>query len=174
MKRRKILQTLSVIVLLPITSLINFSRGFANPVTPEDLKPLNKPPKTWRKYLSPEAYQVLFEQQTEDANSSELNQEHREGTYICAACYLPLFQSIHKYESVSGWPSFAQSIPNHVSTQLDDSIGIIRTEYHCVRCGGHQGHVFKDGPPPTGERWCNNGLSLKFIASTDSLPSLRI
>lgn len=176
MKRRQLIKALSLVLYLPISSITSFPNGFANPINPitsPRIKKLNQPRSTWRKYISPEAYRVLFEQQTENANSSGLNAEHREGTYICAACYLPLFQSKHKYESGSGWPSFTHPIANHVEIQLDDSIGIIRIEYHCVRCEGHQGHVFKDGPPPTGQRWCNNGLALRFVVSTDPLPSLR-
>ncbi len=140
------------------------------PVTVEQLK---KPRKAWRALVTPEAYKVLFKEHTEPPGSSTLNQEYREGTYICAACYLPLFESRHKYDSGTGWPSFTQPISGHIGTKKDYQLIILRTEYHCARCGGHQGHVFNDGPQPRKERWCNNGLALKFIPSTESLPPLR-
>lgn len=168
-KRRNILQALVIILYAPVAPLLILPRAFAN----SHLEPLNKPHIAWRTQLSPEAYQVLFEQHTEEPNSSELNHEHREGTFICAACYLPLFQSQHKYESGSGWPSFTQPIARHVGTQPDHQFGIVRTEYHCIRCHGHQGHVFNDGPLPTKQRWCNNGLALNFVLKTDPLPLLR-
>lgn len=103
-----------------------------------------------------------------------LNDEKRDGTFICAACYLPLFSSEHKYESGTGWPSFTRPIEvGHIGTKRDFKLIIPRTEYHCARCGGHQGHVFNDGPPPRGERWCNNGVALRFIVKGDVLPALR-
>ena len=102
-----------------------------------------------------------------------LNQEKRDGTYICAACYLPLFASQDKYESGTGWPSFTQPIAGHMGQKRDFKLFFPRTEYHCARCGGHQGHVFDDGPKPRGERWCNNGVALRFIAASESLPELR-
>ena len=117
----------------------------------------------WQEQLSPEAYHILREEGTEPAGSSPLNDEHREGTFICAACNLPLFESSQKYDSQTGWPSFWDVIPGHTETKLDFSLIYPRTEYHCTRCASHQGHVFKDGPPPTGLRYCNNGLALKFI-----------
>jgi peptide-methionine (R)-S-oxide reductase len=114
-----------------------------------------------------------FEEETERPESSNLVYEDREGTFICAACYLPLFESAAKYESNTGWPSFTQPIAGHIATKLDFKMIKPRTEYHCVRCGGHQGHVFNDGPPPRGERWCNNGTALKFVPKDDQLPTLR-
>ncbi|HLE19877.1 MAG TPA: peptide-methionine (R)-S-oxide reductase, partial [Vicinamibacteria bacterium] len=92
--------------------------------------------------------------------------------FICAACFLPLFESAAKYDSGTGWPSFFQPIPGHLGTKRDFKLIFPRTEYHCIRCGGHQGHVFKDGPPPTGQRWCNNGVALKFVAEGEELPPL--
>ena len=116
---------------------------------------------------------MLFEEDTERPWSSVLNYEDRVGTFICAACYLPLFESVYKYESSTGWPSFTQPIAGHMGTRRDFKMILPRTEYHCVRCGGHQGHVFSDGPPPRGERWCNNGLALRFVPQDEQLPALR-
>ncbi len=126
-------------------------------------KALTVPKAEWRKSLSPQAYSVLFEADTERPFSSPLNDEKRAGLFVCAACSLPLFTSEMKFDSGTGWPSFFTHIPDHLATELDFKLILPRTEYHCVRCGGHQGHVFKDGPPPTGERWCNNGLALAFL-----------
>lgn len=137
------------------------------------VQPLNKPHEEWQGLVSPEAYRVLFKEDTEPSGSSPLNGENREGTYICAACHLPLFESAHKYESGTGWPSFTQPIAGHMETRRDYRMILPRTEYHCARCGGHQGHVFDDGPPPRGERWCNNGLALKFVPQGEALPALR-
>ncbi len=117
----------------------------------------------WRQLLTPEQYYILRDEGTEPAGSSHLNQEHREGEYLCAGCDLPLFSSAMKYESGTGWPSFFDKIEGHLETKRDFKLIWPRTEYHCARCGGHQGHVFDDGPKPTGLRWCNNGLALRFV-----------
>jgi peptide-methionine (R)-S-oxide reductase len=135
---------------------------------------LEKPLSEWRQLLSPQAYAVLFEEDTERPGSSPLNKEKRDGAFICAACYLPLFESKAKFESGTGWPSFYQPIPGRMGTKKDYKLILPRTEYHCIRCGGHQGHVFDDGPPPTGQRWCNNGLALNFVPANESLPALRM
>ena len=127
----------------------------------------------WSALLPQAAYRVLFEEGTEHAGTSALNDEQRDGTFVCAACRLPLFDSAKKYESGSGWPSFWQPLPGAVETKTDFKLIYPRTEYHCARCGGHQGHVFADGPPPTGQRYCNNGLSLQFVARDEPLPELR-
>jgi peptide-methionine (R)-S-oxide reductase len=127
----------------------------------------------WRKLLPPDAYEVLFEADTERAGSSRLNAEKRRGTYVCAACFLPLFDSSTKYESGTGWPSFYRPLRDRVETKIDYIVIVPRTEYHCARCDGHQGHVFDDGPPPTGQRWCNNGLALRFVPAGEDLPALR-
>ena len=117
----------------------------------------------WRKTLTPEQYEVLREEGTERSFSSPLNAEKRNGTYVCAACGAPLFKSAMKFDSGTGWPSFYTAIPGALETKSDRKLFVARTEYHCARCGGHQGHVFDDGPQPTGQRWCNNGVALKFI-----------
>jgi len=124
---------------------------------------VTKPEAEWRKQLSPDAYQVLFQEDTERPFSSPLNDEKRPGVFVCAACRLPLFSSAMKYDSGTGWPSFFTHIPDHLGTKKDFKLVWPRTEYHCVKCGGHQGHVFEDGPQPTGQRWCNNGVALDFI-----------
>ena len=134
---------------------------------------LDKPLSEWRRLLPNAAYAVLFEEATEPARSSPLNQEKRPGTFICAACYLPLFDAATKYESGTGWPSFYAPIEARLATKRDWKLIFPRTEYHCIRCGGHQGHLFKDGPRPTGQRWCNNGVALNFVPAGEGMPALR-
>ena len=134
---------------------------------------LDKPAKDWQPLLSETAYAVLFRESTEPPFSSPLNDEKEAGTFVCAACHLPLFESSAKYESGTGWPSFFTAIEGRLGTQTDYKLLLPRTEYHCIRCGGHQGHVFKDGPPPTGQRYCNNGVALTFVPNDDALPALR-
>lgn len=116
----------------------------------------------WRRILSPEQYAVLREQDTERPGTSPLLAEKREGIFHCAGCDLALYSSRTKYESGTGWPSFWDSLPNAMGTQQDNSLFMVRTECHCRRCGGHLGHIFDDGPPPTGLRHCINGLALTF------------
>lgn len=117
----------------------------------------------WKNELDAKAYDVLRKEGTEAPFSHPLNDEKRKGTFVCAGCGLPLFTSEQKYNSGTGWPSFFDVMQEHVETKTDYKIGAARTEYHCARCGGHQGHVFNDGPKPTGLRYCNNGAALKFI-----------
>ena len=125
------------------------------------------------KLLSKNSYAILFEEATERPFSSPLIDEKRAGTFICAACYLPLFKSAYKYDSGTGWPSFFDVLKDAVATKNDYKMLFPRTEYHCARCGGHQGHIFDDGPKPTGLRYCNNGLALQFVAADEKLPELR-
>ena len=117
----------------------------------------------WRERLTKAQFHILREEGTEPPGSSPLLKEKRKGQFICAGCELPLFESATKYESGTGWPSFWDGIDGHIGTKSDYKLFMKRTEYHCARCGGHQGHVFDDGPRPTGLRYCNNGLALNFV-----------
>ncbi|MEK6683369.1 MAG: peptide-methionine (R)-S-oxide reductase MsrB [Nitrospirota bacterium] len=127
------------------------------------IEKIHKTEDEWRKRLTPEQFHVLRDEGTEQPFTSPLNENKQKGRYACAGCELPLFGSEMKFDSGTGWPSFFTSIEGRLETRLDFKLLLPRTEYHCARCGGHQGHVFKDGPPPTGQRWCNNGVALKFI-----------
>jgi len=123
---------------------------------------IDRPDEEWRKLLTPEQYKVLRKEGTERAGTSPLNQEKRNGRYLCAGCGAPLFGSDTKFDSGTGWPSFYRPLPGALETKPDNSLFMARTEYRCARCGGHQGHVFDDGPQPTGQRYCNNGVALRF------------
>jgi len=159
--------------------LIGASGLFASSLLPAFAKgnarvaPLVKSKPEWKALLPPDRYAILFEAGTEPAGSSPLDREKRAGTFICAACYLPLFDSATKYDSGTGWPSFYDYLAGALLTETDFKLIWPRTEYHCARCGGHQGHVFDDGPKPTGLRYCNNGLALQFVPRTEKLPELR-
>jgi peptide-methionine (R)-S-oxide reductase len=120
----------------------------------------------WLAILGPEAFYVMRQQGTERPWSSALLEEHRDGTFKCAGCELPLFDAKTKFDSGTGWPSFWQPLDNAVGELRDDSLGMVRVEIHCRRCGGHLGHVFEDGPPPTGLRYCMDGVALKFEPAT--------
>ena len=124
--------------------------------------PLKLSEAQWKKRLTPQQYAVLRQEETERPGSSPLLNEKRKGTYACAGCNLPLFSSATKYDSKTGWPSFWKPLPNAIGTKEDNTLFVTRTEVHCRRCGGHIGHVFDDGPKPTGLRYCLNGLALKF------------
>ncbi|GAB2502678.1 peptide-methionine (R)-S-oxide reductase MsrB [Arenimonas alkanexedens] len=169
MNRRTLLQSLAALATLPL--LPGFTQASSG--APRTVSRLDRPPAYWRDKVSPPAYEVLFEEDTEAPFSSPLDKEKRQGTFVCAACQLPLFNSSAKFDSGTGWPSFTAPIAGHMDTKRDFKLIWPRTEYHCARCGGHQGHVFDDGPAPRGERWCNNGLALAFIPQGQALPELR-
>ena len=137
----------------------------AGPEDPIKIEKLKLSEDEWRKRLTPEQFAVLRHEATERAGSSPLDAEKRKGHFVCAGCALPLFASQAKFESGTGWPSFYAPIPGRIETKTDYKIIFPRTEYHCVRCEGHQGHLFDDGPKPTGKRYCNNGVALKFVAT---------
>lgn len=122
----------------------------------------------WRERLEPQAYSVLRHEATEYAGTSPLNDEHSGGTFVCAGCGLELFRSEWKFNSGTGWPSFFRAIDTNIGTKSDTMIGYPRTEYHCAQCLGHQGHVFPDGPRPTGLRYCNNGVALRFVPTSSN------
>ncbi len=164
MKRRLWLQSVPALLLsaaLPVLAKEN------------RVSPLIKSKPEWKALLPANSYAVLFEEDTERAGTSPLNKEKRAGIFICAACNLPLFSSETKYDSGTGWPSFYDPLAGAVATKKDFKLVWPRTEYHCVRCGGHQGHVFEDGPKPTGLRYCNNGVALQFVPKEEKLPELR-
>jgi peptide-methionine (R)-S-oxide reductase len=127
-----------------------------------EIFPVQKSEEEWRKELDPAQFHVLRKHGTERAGTSPLNNEHRVGTFVCAGCGEPLFASDTKFESGTGWPSFFDPMPGKVATSTDRSFFMTRTEAHCAKCGGHLGHVFPDGPQPTGQRYCMNGAAMKF------------
>jgi len=161
MKRRSFIALAGTAALVPAL----FARTPAQ--TPENDGPASgkivRSDEEWRDLLTDTQYDVLRDEGTEPPGSSPLNQEKRAGTYVCAGCGQPLFHSETKYESGTGWPSFFDTIDGAVATKTDYKLIWPRTEYHCSRCGGHQGHVFRDGPDPTGLRYCNNGVALRFV-----------
>ena len=132
-------------------------------VGPIEMPKVELSDEEWRRRLTPQQFEVLRSKGTERPFCGTLLDNKKQGVYTCAGCGLPLFTSAMKYESHTGWPSFFTTIPGVFGTKTDYKLILPRTEYHCVRCGGHQGHVFDDGPRPTGKRWCNNGIALKFI-----------
>ena len=184
MERRAFIQTLAALSALGAAFATLSPRGHAQPADKKGLDELHKnwkslladgtpevtstPPlklgkDEWRKKLAPAAYDVLRDEGTERASTSPFNGEKRAGVYVCAGCDLPVFTSAMKFDSGTGWPSFFTTIPGAFVKKTDYKLVLPRTEYHCAKCGGHHGHVFEDGPQPTRERWCNNGVALKFI-----------
>ena len=174
MRRRQWLRQILAPVATPLAAPATSLAKAAGLAPDETIVKLQKAKSEWRKLLTAEAYDVLFEESTERPFTSPLDKEKRPGTYVCAACYLPLFSSKTKFDSGTGWPSFYEPIQGRMATKRDYWLIVPRTEYHCIRCGGHQGHVFDDGPPPTGQRWCNNGLALNFIPEGTPVPKLRV
>lgn len=162
MSRRKFLGGTAVAALLAAAGV--YMRGPAEAADGKTFE-VTKTKAEWKKLLTPEQYYVLRDEGTERPGSSPLNKEKRAGTFHCAGCELPLFSSETKYESGTGWPSFYAPLDNAVETSEDRSFFMVRTEVHCRRCGGHLGHVFDDGPPPTGKRYCMNGVAMTFEPS---------
>lgn len=160
MYRREFLKLFGIAAVVTAVPKISFAL-----VTEADQAQFALSKEEWKKRLTSQQYHILRDAGTERPNSSVLNNEKRAGEYRCAGCDLTLFKSDMKYDSGTGWPSFFKAIDENVETELDFKLIYPRTEYHCKRCGGHQGHQFSDGPQPTGKRWCNNGLALKFIPS---------
>lgn len=153
MEKRKFIKFLTLGLLFPFVSLQAFAK---------EIKKVIKSNKEWKKILTADQYYILRQEGTERPYTSVLNDEKREGEYLCAGCKTPLFNSKMKYDSGTGWPSFFKYYPNVIATKMDFMLFLPRTEYHCVVCEGHHGHVFDDGPKPTGLRYCNNGASLIF------------
>jgi peptide-methionine (R)-S-oxide reductase len=158
MTRRQILNLLSS---FGIGSAVTKAAEAASPPARHDQVELSD--AEWKKRLPGPAYAVLRHEATERPFTSPLNAEKRAGRYLCAGCELPLFASAAKFDSGTGWPSFFQPLSDGLQTRTDFKLILPRTEYHCARCGGHQGHVFDDGPQPSGKRYCNNGVALKFV-----------
>ena len=154
MKKRKFIKLLTFVLLLPLVSIKAFAK---------EIKKVIKSNKEWKKILTADQYYILRQEGTEHPYTSALDNEKRQGEYLCAGCKTPLFNSKMKYDSGTGWPSFFEHYPNVIATKLDFKLLLPRTEYHCAVCEGHHGHVFNDGPPPTGKRYCNNGASLTFV-----------
>jgi peptide-methionine (R)-S-oxide reductase len=158
-KRQFLISGVSVFALAALGGAFGIGRGRSE--TAETFE-VTKSDEEWRKILTPAQYKVLRQEGTEPPGTSPLLDEHRKGTFNCAGCDLPLFSSDTKFDSGTGWPSFWQEIAGAVRYKEDTSLFMVRTEEHCRRCGGHLGHVFDDGPPPTGKRHCINGVALKF------------
>jgi peptide-methionine (R)-S-oxide reductase len=157
MTRRPLLALLCTLGLAPRLS------NAQGPTGAVKVEPLRLSDAQWKARLTPDQYAVLRQEGTERPFTSPLNDEHRQGRFHCAGCDLALFSSTTKFDSGTGWPSFYAAVPDAVVIKTDFKLIVPRTEYHCARCAGHQGHVFDDGPKPTGKRYCNNGVALKFV-----------
>lgn len=166
MERRSFIKlTLVGSGLLALKPFLSASHAFA---TNEPITNIIKTEAEWKKILTPQQFDILRHEGTETPFSSPLNHEKRTGIFACVACALPLFPSQFKFDSGTGWPSFFDVIPGHIQTKTDKSLLMVRTEYHCARCNGHHGHLFDDGPEPTGLRYCSNGAALTFIPGKKS------
>jgi peptide-methionine (R)-S-oxide reductase len=166
MTRRNLLSTAAAAALgLGTLSSVFGREGDALAAEQTETFEITKTDAEWKRTLTPDQYHVLRKHGTERAWSSPLNKEHRKGTILCAACGLPLFSSTTKYESGTGWPSFWAPLDKAIGTSVDRTLLEVRTEVHCRRCGGHIGHVFDDGPAPTGKRYCMNGVAMTFSPS---------
>ena len=163
MTRRTFLRTTIVAVGAPITAACHLSTAESQAQPFE----ISRTDSEWRDLLTADQFRILRQHDTERPGSSPLNDEHRDGTFKCAGCGLPLFASGTKFESGTGWPSFTAPLPDAIGTSEDRTLFIVRTEVHCRRCGGHLGHVFDDGPPPTGKRYCINGGALTFEPASE-------
>jgi peptide-methionine (R)-S-oxide reductase len=160
-KRQFLLSGVAVVALGALSLKLGMGRAQSAASTPETFE-VTKTEAEWRSILTPDQYNILREEGTEPPFTSALLEEHRKGVFACAGCDLPLFESDKKFDSGTGWPSFWQEIQGNVSFKRDSSLLMVRTEEHCRRCGGHLGHVFDDGPQPTGKRHCIDGLALVF------------
>jgi peptide-methionine (R)-S-oxide reductase len=160
MNRRQFIKTSAGFMALGLTGTHVFAE---KEEAPSSIKKIIKTEDEWKQILTQEQFRILRKEGTERAWTSPLNEEKRKGLYVCAGCENPLFTSEMKYDSGTGWPSFYTTLPDAFETKIDFKLFYPRTEYHSARCGGHHGHIFKDGPKPTGQRWCNNGVALKFI-----------
>jgi peptide-methionine (R)-S-oxide reductase len=166
--RRNLLMAGAALGAIATTSKFGKAETMTTATTTQDIDWKNLSDAEWRKRLTPAQYNVLRGHGTERPGSSPLNNEHRKGIFACAGCDLPLYSSDTKFHSGTGWPSFYQMLPEAVGTKTDRAFFMTRTEVHCSRCNGHLGHVFDDGPPPTGLRYCMNGVALKFKPMADA------